>query len=193
MKLFTLLCLLSALAFSSTLACRCLQQHPQKQFCESDFVIKGRILSRTESGHSQLENVIYTVQIIQNYKREHYGSARRVQIFTASQSSLCGAFFQIGREYIITGSIQNNRWSTSSCSWNTESPSLTPYQRNALKFGYYRNSCACQVEICFPGQCAPPSRNKCVLDQSADNSCFYKENYCKKETYGCAWHSPACI
>lgn len=128
-----------------------------------------------------------------NLQREHYGSARRVQIFTASQSSLCGAFFQIGREYIITGSIQNDRWSTSSCFWNPESPSLTPYQRNALKFGYYRNSCACQVEICFPGQCAQPSRNKCVLDQSADNSCFYKENYCRKETYGCAWHSPACV
>lgn len=31
-------------------------------------VIEGRILSRTESGHSQFENVIYTVQIIQNYK-----------------------------------------------------------------------------------------------------------------------------
>lgn len=31
-------------------------------------VIIGRILSRTESGHSQFENVIYTVQIIQNYK-----------------------------------------------------------------------------------------------------------------------------
>lgn len=30
-------------------------------------VIKGRILSRTESGHSQLEK-FYTVQIIQNYK-----------------------------------------------------------------------------------------------------------------------------
>ncbi|XP_052677808.1 metalloproteinase inhibitor 3-like [Crassostrea angulata] len=142
MKLFTLLCLLSALAFSSTLACRCLPQHPQKQFCESDFVIKGRILSRTESGHSQLENAFYTVQIIQNYKREHYGSARRVQIFTDLQSSMCGPFFQIGREYIITGSIQNDRWRVSSCSWNPESPSLTPYQRIALKFGYYRNSCA---------------------------------------------------
>lgn len=31
-------------------------------------VIKGRILRRTETGRSQLENVIYTVQIIQNYK-----------------------------------------------------------------------------------------------------------------------------
>lgn len=48
----------------------------------------------------------------------------------------------------FSGFIQNNRrWSAQLCSWNVETTSLTPFQRNALRNGFYRNNCFCEVSL----------------------------------------------
>uniref|UniRef100_A0A8W8MI20 Uncharacterized protein n=1 Tax=Magallana gigas TaxID=29159 RepID=A0A8W8MI20_MAGGI len=74
-------------------------------------------------------------------------TGRRIQrIYTALHGTSCGVSFRIGREYIIAGFIQNNRrWSAQLCSWNVETTSLTPFQRKALRNGFYRNNCFCEI------------------------------------------------
>lgn len=47
----------------------------------------------------------------------------------------------------FSGSIQNNKWRTNLCSWNLQTSSLTQYQRDALKLGFYKNSCSCNVSL----------------------------------------------
>lgn len=194
MRTLVIFCAVLASVYTYSEACSCFPQHPQVQFCNADFVIKAKVLKRRETGPSQSDDVIYTVKIIQNYKRDRYYRGRRVQqIFTASNSALCGSFFETGREYIITGSIRENRWRTNLCSWNLPTTSLTQYQKNALNSGVYKNSCSCNVEVCFGGQCPEPSRDKCVVNQGADLSCFFRENSCERNRKSCAWRSPACF
>lgn len=61
------------------------------------------------------------------------------------------------RRVSFAGSISNGKWRTNLCSWNVQFPSLTPYQRDALKFGYYKKNCRCEVSrvknvISYPNQ-----------------------------------------
>lgn len=51
-------------------------------------------------------------------------------------------------QYIyFSGDIQNNRWRANLCSWNPQISSLTQVQRNALRYGYYRDNCYCNVSV----------------------------------------------
>lgn len=63
---------------------------------------------------------------------------------------ICDHYFR--EKYLIhcicfSGFIQNNRWMAQLCSWNVETSSLTPFQRNALRYGVYRNNCSCNVSL----------------------------------------------
>lgn len=49
--------------------------------------------------------------------------------------------------FYILGSIQNNKWRASLCRWNPRTSSLTQFQRNALRYGYYRDNCRCEVSV----------------------------------------------
>lgn len=46
---------------------------------------------------------------------------------------------------IFSGNIRNQYWSTNLCSWNFRASLLTPYQRDALEMGYYKQTCGCEV------------------------------------------------
>lgn len=45
----------------------------------------------------------------------------------------------------LSGHIRNGRWSAHFCGWNLPASALTQFQRNALRYGYYRNNCGCGV------------------------------------------------
>ncbi|XP_022302578.2 metalloproteinase inhibitor 3-like [Crassostrea virginica] len=185
-----------ACVYRYTEACSCLPQHPQVQFCGSDFVIKARILKRTRTGPTQRDEVIYTVKILKDYKNHRrlslYGPNTQ-EISTAANSALCGSFFEIDKEYLISGSISNGKWRTNLCSWNVQFPSLTPYQRDALKFGYYKKNCRCEIQQCFGNSCPPAAPNTCVIKKGANFTCFYQQNSCSRQSYGCGWRTKACL
>ncbi|XP_052679999.1 metalloproteinase inhibitor 3-like [Crassostrea angulata] len=194
MKRLAIICVVLVCVFTYNEACTCARTHPQEQFCNSDFVVRARILRRTVTDSTEFENVFYTVLIRQNYKRRQYPIRPPVQsIYTASQSASCGASFVIGREYIISGSIQNNRWRTSLCSFNRETSSLNQFQRNALNFGYYRNNCSCNIRYCgFTDDptCTVPGRNECLIINN--ENCFYQNDACIQYGRRCRWLSNQC-
>ncbi|XP_019930139.2 metalloproteinase inhibitor 3-like [Crassostrea angulata] len=193
MRALILFCVVLTFVSDYAEACTCARTHPQVQFCNANYVVKAKILQRKETGGSIFENVVYTVKVTTVYKGSRYFKGRRVQIFTASGGAACGSFFKIGSEYVITGTIRDSKWRTSSCSWNTEVSSLPPYQRDALKSEVYRKNCFCDVNICFGDKCSAPTQNACFIKQDDDISCLFRENSCKRGNYGCAWQSPACF
>nr|XP_022298596.1 uncharacterized protein LOC111107613 [Crassostrea virginica] len=138
--------------------------------------------------------VVYTVQILRDYKNDNRNQYYRRpttirEISTASNGAACGASFRIGEEYTITGSISGNqKWSTHLCRWV---PSYE--QLNAFDSGFYKNTCACDVRACYDGQCPQPASNRCIIPQGSDISCFLNQSTCRPGYYGCTWHSPACF
>uniref|UniRef100_A0A8W8LN70 NTR domain-containing protein n=1 Tax=Magallana gigas TaxID=29159 RepID=A0A8W8LN70_MAGGI len=106
MKRLAIICVVLVCVFTYNEACSCIPTHPQEQFCNSDFVVRARILSRTVTGSTDLfENVFYTVLISQNYKGGTRIGSISQRIYTAPHSASCGVSFQIGRQYIIAGYI----------------------------------------------------------------------------------------
>nr|XP_022296759.1 metalloproteinase inhibitor 3-like [Crassostrea virginica] len=182
--------------YTYTEACSCLRQHPQTKFCRSNFVIKANILKRRSTGPTQFDDVVYTVQIVQDYKNQRNFYTRQIQdIFTASNSAACGSYFEIGSEYLILGSIHSGKWRTGLCNGNALFSSLNSQERDAYTFGYYKKGCSCEIEECVDigENCPPPASNTCVIKQNDDFQCFYRENTCRRGPWGgCAWHSPAC-
>ncbi|XP_056001855.1 metalloproteinase inhibitor 3-like [Ostrea edulis] len=126
------------LAYSE--ACSCLPEHPQTKFCNSHFVVQAKILRRKTINRGQ--NVVYTVRVLKDFKLDNGGRySRKQKIYT---SASCGSYFELKKEYIISGSINGHRWNTGLCSWNTKTSFLTKYQKNALNLGIYKNNCSCK-------------------------------------------------
>ncbi|XP_052680258.1 metalloproteinase inhibitor 3-like [Crassostrea angulata] len=195
MKRLVFICVVLTFIFTNSEACSCASRHPQTQFCNSDFVITARILRRTATGSSRFDEVFYTVLILQNYKRRQHPLRHPVlRIYTASSGASCGAFFRIGREYIISGSIRSQKWKTHMCRWNRQLSSLTQFQRNALNFGYYRNNCSCIVSHCgfmddyyYYSACTVPKKNECLIMNN--KTCFYQNDSCIQYGRRCRWLS----
>ncbi|XP_022302579.1 metalloproteinase inhibitor 3-like [Crassostrea virginica] len=172
-------------------ACSCRPQHPQGHVCNADFVIKATILERKET---DAPDVIYIVKILKDYKNQRGQYRQRTQsIYTAAYSAACGAYFTIGDEYILTGSILDGKWRTNTCRWNPSFPLLSPYVRDAFLFGYYTKNCNCEIKECFGNTCPPADRNSCIIKKDADFGCFYSNNSCSRQGYGCGWRTSACI
>ncbi|XP_048742394.2 metalloproteinase inhibitor 3-like [Ostrea edulis] len=182
--------LVAFLAYSE--ACRCQSQHPQTQFCNSQFVVQAKVLRRRTINRGR--NVVYTVTILRDFKDDRRRYSTTQNIYTRSSSASCGSNFNLEKEYIISGSINGQKWNTDLCSWNTRTSSLSQYQRTALDRGIYKNSCSCKIVECSFGgsQCPQPTGGSCVIRSPADVNCWYQNNSCMMSTYGCAWHSPAC-
>ncbi|XP_048742393.2 metalloproteinase inhibitor 3-like [Ostrea edulis] len=173
-------------------ACTCLSQHPQTQFCNSQFVVKAKVIRRETVNRGR--EVVYSVRILKDFKGDGTRYSNTQKIYTSTSSASCGSYFELQKEYIISGSINGQKWNTGLCSWNTRTSFLTQYQRIALDLDIYKNSCNCKIVECgFGGsQCPQATGVSCVIPSRSDVNCWYQNNSCNLSPYGCAWHSPAC-
>ncbi|XP_062585362.1 metalloproteinase inhibitor 3-like [Saccostrea cucullata] len=174
-------------------ACTCPPQHPQEHFCKSQFVVQARVISQRTVNNGL--DIVYTVQIIQDFKsdRRRYGQQTTMRtIKTSSSSAACGSYFKINKEYIISGFNNQGKWETNLCAWNTETSLLTEYQRRALNFGIYQNSCTCKIFDCTSDviDCPAVKGNECVI--RTNPSCYYDDNSCGRVNSKCMWASPSC-
>lgn len=192
MKTLAIICVL-AFVYVYSEACSCVFQHPQVHFCNADFVVSARIWRRVETGTSPFDDVYYAVTINRHYKGGTRIGGISQRIYTARHGASCGVSFQIGRQYIIAGDIRNNRWRANLCSWNPQISSLTQVQRNALRYGYYRDNCYCNVRDCTiinHPQCSVSRRNECLITTNSD--CFRRHNFCSFNGRSCSWRYPYC-
>ncbi|XP_062589387.1 metalloproteinase inhibitor 3-like isoform X2 [Saccostrea cucullata] len=176
-------------------SCKCLSKHPQRHFCNSNFVVHAKVISRSQRivNNGLNVRVAYTVQILQDFKLDdrRFRQQPPIRIIKSSSSfAACGSYFELNKEYVISGSNIRGEWETNLCAWNDEVDLLTQYQRNALDLGVYKNSCNCQVLECAPDvmNCPAAGRNECVI--RSNFNCHYGINTCRRVNSMCMWTSP---
>ncbi|KAK6740121.1 hypothetical protein RB195_008537 [Necator americanus] len=79
----------------------------QEAFCASDFVSRVKVISKKDpNAYSKgFQDVIYTVHHIHVYRKPSKTAKLPNEIYTASNSAACGIELEIGKEYLIGGSV----------------------------------------------------------------------------------------
>lgn len=157
--------------FHGYLCCSCLPTHPQQQFCNSDFVIRARALSRTEeevpveNGFGTRTKAVYNVKVLEGFKFDgtciDYDS---VKLYTAVNSALCGVYMDIDSEYLLTGTNKNGRREIHSCSLNSKWEYLDNCTKKNLLNDVYKQNCLCNVTSCFGKECNTVPNGDCVYN-----------------------------
>ncbi|XP_062566241.1 metalloproteinase inhibitor 2-like isoform X2 [Saccostrea cucullata] len=180
--------------FAFSMACSCFPQHPQVQFCNSDFVVKATVLERKPGNNEFRQEVKYEVNILEDYKNSYGPNRGRRAIYTASNGAACGSYFQLDKTYIIAGGIQGGIWTTYSCGLNGLYKSFSRYQRKAFKRGIYKRNCGCNVVDCTgvfgERKCLFQLHNQCFI--RLNRNCWYAHNACTQSRYGCDWDTRSC-
>ncbi|XP_022098796.1 metalloproteinase inhibitor 2-like [Acanthaster planci] len=134
------------MAYAEASECR---KHPQQYVCDADFVIKGKILSRT-SAQDWLNPKIcvarYNVNITAIFKGIQFVATENQYIHGIRESCNEKGGLDIGDKYIITGYQSDNKLKSGDCQWIVKWSSLTKLQQQALIHDAYTDNCDyCQI------------------------------------------------
>ncbi|XP_058647259.1 metalloproteinase inhibitor 3-like [Onychostoma macrolepis] len=136
-----------------TEGCRCVQRHPQQQFCSSDVVIRAKVTGKANCEHPGL--TAYNIQTIQTFKQLDKG----IQVIYTSQTS-CGINLENG-EYLLSGHVKDGRVVVNLCDlvrlWN----SLPSDQKRYLSMR--QKVCTCKIVPCTGASCLIKMRRKCLI------------------------------
>ncbi|KAG5889150.1 hypothetical protein JTB14_036961 [Gonioctena quinquepunctata] len=86
-----------------THGCSCMPQHPQDQFCSSDFVILARVKRERILNGTK----VYKVRVRKEYKISEKGqlALKSGRLITAPYDSMCGVQLDIGKLYVISATM----------------------------------------------------------------------------------------
>ncbi|EDW14016.1 tissue inhibitor of metalloproteinase [Drosophila mojavensis] len=172
------LALVAVLAFygHSTDACVCELAHPQKHYCNADYVVQLRVLRKSET--LQKYQTVYKVQIKRIYKATP--EARRMlrdgRLSSPSSDSMCAIKLELGKIYIIAGRMPQ----LNLCSYYKEYINMTISERRGFS-GAYGTACNCTINTCYKQQC-PWQR------ESADSCSWSMHDKCKRDYSSCVLH-----
>uniref|UniRef100_A0A9J7YI18 TIMP metallopeptidase inhibitor 4 n=1 Tax=Cyprinus carpio carpio TaxID=630221 RepID=A0A9J7YI18_CYPCA len=138
-----------------TEGCRCLQRHPQQDFCSSDIVIRAKVIGKVSSTVPGL--TAFKIQTIETFKQS---DKKRIQVIYSPQTS-CGISLNNG-EYLLSGQVQNGRVIVDLCDlvepWNQ----LSQVQKASLSM--YQKGCVCEISPCTGESCLIEIlQKKCLL------------------------------
>ncbi|XP_063419266.1 metalloproteinase inhibitor 3-like [Mytilus trossulus] len=174
-------------------SCFCpILQHPQDQFCESDYVFHGKVIN--EKLVEDLDNDVhnnkaiwkYTFKVIFKMKGMIEGVGQDAIVETKGNQAQCGVRFTVGKSHILMGAKKPDGTKTIAlCDFMTQLSNMSPYQTFYLftKGAYsYRNNCGfgCKTSPTSVG-CKYQSKNDPV------NTCLAKDALCKREGFQCRW------
>ncbi|XP_063703899.1 tissue inhibitor of metalloproteinase [Culicoides brevitarsis] len=124
---------------SPTSACSCMPSHPQETYCNADYVIVARILSRRAV---QNHRFVYKIDIRKEYKMSekahHY--LKHGRIFSAGNDGMCGIDFKLGELYLIAGSSPN----VGICNYVKQYSKMTLVEKRGVAGGY-KKGCECKI------------------------------------------------
>ncbi|XP_058877195.1 metalloproteinase inhibitor 3-like [Acipenser ruthenus] len=104
--LFSLLVVLCSFRLNDvTEACSCALSHPQDAYCNSDIVIRAKVVGKKLLKDGPFGTMRYTVKQMKMYKG--FNKMQHVQhIYTDASESLCGVKFEVNKyQYLITGEL----------------------------------------------------------------------------------------
>lgn len=165
-------------------ACSCMFQHPQSHYCNSDFVILARVkkVQRVPSTYSN----IYKVRIRKEFKISEKGlvALKSGRLHTSMYDSMCGAYLEVGKIYVIAGRINSLRGYISLCDMIMEWNDVTKRQRKGLKL-LYKHGCSCNIRDCRYNP-------KCYRQKDSCNwksQCETTDGICLRQASGfCMWN-----
>ncbi|XP_061741155.1 metalloproteinase inhibitor 2-like [Nerophis ophidion] len=164
-------------------ACRCFPVHPQVAFCESDVVIKAKVLAITTAG--EFDDIKYDIQLqkilrgpIKNYDT----------IYTVGAYVPCSVTLTLGVEYFIIGPLNaNGALYVSYCNY------IVPWKNShEILVERYRMGCDCKVTRCTAVPCGISGPNECLWTEwLTGNSADEEKQQCacvKRSDGSCAWY-----
>ncbi|XP_049866194.1 tissue inhibitor of metalloproteinase [Pectinophora gossypiella] len=151
-------------------ACSCQLQHPQTHFCNSDFVIVGRV-QKLFRGNEFYDS--YKVKIRNIFKATPKAAValKSGRILTPSQDSLCGVNLQPRETYVITGIVIHLQAHMGLCGYVSKWREVTPRQRKGFRM-LYKQGCTCKVHITRKRTKSP---NTCVTNY---DDCYERHGIC---------------
>ncbi|KAF5278332.1 hypothetical protein FQA39_LY05821 [Lamprigera yunnana] len=130
--------------------CSCQKNHLQTQFCNSQFVILGRVKREFTYGDTR----VYKIRIRKDLKMNEKAKValKSGRVLTSTWDSLCGVKLEIGKVYAIGGSIQSLKAHINLCGLIEPWDKLTKRQRKGLN-RMYQQGCTCGIKRCRPPNC----------------------------------------
>ncbi|XP_023671023.1 metalloproteinase inhibitor 3-like [Paramormyrops kingsleyae] len=170
-------------------ACSCLLSHPQDAYCNSDIVIRAKVVGKKLLKDGPFGTMRYTVKQMKMYKG--FEKIQHVQhVYTDASESLCGVKFDIHKyQYLITGRVFEGRLYTGLCNFNERWERLTLSQKKGINHRY-QLGCKCRIKACHYLPCFVTSKDECLWTdmlshfgypgyQSRHYACIHaKEGYC---------------
>ncbi|XP_071816053.1 metalloproteinase inhibitor 3-like [Apostichopus japonicus] len=188
-----------ALCIESVLSCMCKPQHPQTDFCDSEFVLRGKILTRTPVyggfNPDMPMKIVYNVQVNTVYRT--LGSNidikedDEVNITTPGYESMCGVTnMTVDERYLITAKEIGGKLITNLCKWNALFTQVTSSQKKMLR-NDFKQECSLTPPCEVRKYCGAPDPSQC---QQFDGCTFYQQedcytqhSYCTRRNGQCQW------
>ncbi|KAM9203183.1 metalloproteinase inhibitor 3 [Mergus octosetaceus] len=173
-------------------ACTCVPIHPQDAFCNSDIVIRAKVVGKKLMKDGPFGTMRYTVKQMKMYRG--FQIMPHVQyIYTEASESLCGVKLEVNKyQYLITGRVYEGKVYTGLCNWYEKWDRLTLSQRKGLNHRYHLG-CGCKIRPCYYLPCFATSKNECIWTDMLSNfghSGYQAKHYaCIQRVEGyCSWY-----
>ncbi|KAK0137724.1 Metalloproteinase inhibitor 2 [Merluccius polli] len=178
-------------------ACSCAPKHPQQAFCDSDVVIRAKVLAanKVDVGNDVYGNptklLKYDIELVTMFK----GPSEKIDaIYTPPISALCGLNLEVEgqMEYLITGKVEKDGIVyVTLCDFIEPWQSMSAIQQANLN-QIYEMGCDCKITHCMSIPCMLNSEKECLwTDFFVDNNngTQAKSFSCIQRTDGsCAWY-----
>ncbi|XP_068434778.1 metalloproteinase inhibitor 2b [Clinocottus analis] len=181
-------------------ACSCSPAHPQQAFCNSDVVIRAKVVGKQEVdvGNDIYGNPVkrfkYDVKQIKMFK----GPTQDIDaIYTAPTSAVCGVSLEHnGKEYLITGKLETDgKMHITLCDFLEPWETLSPTQKKSLP-QRYEMGCECKITRCTSIPCTISSPAEClwtdwVIEKTVNGGQAKHFACIKRSDDSCAWYRGA--
>ncbi|KAL4692744.1 hypothetical protein H8959_016554 [Pygathrix nigripes] len=173
-------------------ACTCSPSHPQDAFCNSDIVIRAKVVGKKLVKEGPFGTLVYTIKQMKMYRG--FTKMPHVQyIHTEASESLCGLKLEVNKyQYLLTGRVYDGKMYTGLCNFVERWDQLTLSQRKGLNYRYHLG-CNCKIKSCYYLPCFVTSKNECLWTDMLSNFGYpgYQSKHyaCIRQKGGyCSWY-----
>ncbi|XP_007556399.1 metalloproteinase inhibitor 2-like [Poecilia latipinna] len=179
-------------------ACSCSPAHPQQAFCNSDVVIRAKVvgMQEVESGNDVYGNPIKRIRFDVKQIKMFKGPTQDIDaIYTAPTSAVCGVTLDtVGKkEYLITGKLETDgTMHITLCDFIEQWETLSAMQKKSLT-QRYETGCDCRIIRCTSIPCMINSPTEClwtdwVIEKTVNGEQAKHFACIKRNDDSCAWY-----
>ncbi|CAG5897824.1 unnamed protein product [Menidia menidia] len=179
-------------------ACSCSAAHPQQAFCNSDVVIRAKVVGvqEVEAGNDVYGNPIKKIKYDIKQMKMFKGPNQFIDaIYTGPSSAVCGVTFDTNgkKEYLITGKLEaDGTMHVTLCDLIELWDSLTETQKKSLT-QRYETGCDCKITRCTSIPCILSSPAEClwtdwVIEKMVNGEQAKHFACIKRSDDSCAWY-----